>query len=124
MVFIVQPSRTLPACRNGSVWESNPLGALFKPPLGFEDRSPHQRCKHFHCLLYKSRRPERRARVDHCATTPPVRHFCACRGAVVHALHTPYFHGFSECRPPTTAPVLSVAYHVTRDAWHSSSKAA
>src|SRR5215831_10400465 len=30
----------------GSVWESNPQGALFKPPNGFEDRGPHQRCKH------------------------------------------------------------------------------
>ena len=30
----------------GSVWESNPLTALFKPPTGFEDQGPHQRCKH------------------------------------------------------------------------------
>jgi hypothetical protein len=30
----------------GSVWESNPLRALFKPAAGFEDRGPHQRCKH------------------------------------------------------------------------------
>src|SRR5882672_5339794 len=32
--------------KDGSVWESNPLGALFKPPTGFEDQGPHQRCKH------------------------------------------------------------------------------
>ena len=32
--------------RNGSVWESNPLTAFFKPPAGFEDQGPHQRCKH------------------------------------------------------------------------------
>src|SRR5438876_5524765 len=31
---------------NGSVWESNPLTAFFKPPTGFEDQGPHQRCKH------------------------------------------------------------------------------
>src|SRR5437867_6103772 len=31
---------------SGSVWESNPLGAFFKPPTGFEDQGPHQRCKH------------------------------------------------------------------------------
>ena len=30
----------------GSVWESNPLGALFKPPAGFEDQGQHQLCKH------------------------------------------------------------------------------
>ena len=34
------------AIKNGSVWELNPLGALFKPPTGFEDQGPHQRCKH------------------------------------------------------------------------------
>ena len=27
---------------DGSVWESNPHGALFKPPAGFEDRGRHQ----------------------------------------------------------------------------------
>src|SRR5262249_41279657 len=32
--------------QDGSVWESNPLTALFKPPTGFEDQGPHQRCKH------------------------------------------------------------------------------
>src|SRR6516165_4643810 len=32
--------------KSGSGWESNPLGALFKPPTGFEDQGPHQRCKH------------------------------------------------------------------------------
>ena len=31
---------------SGSVWESNPLTAFFKPPTGFEDQGPHQRCKH------------------------------------------------------------------------------
>jgi integrase len=31
---------------NGSAWESNPQRALFKPSTGFEDRGPHQRCKH------------------------------------------------------------------------------
>ncbi len=31
----------------GSVWESNPLRTFFKPPTGFEDQGPHQRCKHF-----------------------------------------------------------------------------
>jgi len=31
---------------SGSVWESNPQGALFKPPTSFEDWGPHQRCKH------------------------------------------------------------------------------
>src|SRR5262249_20853578 len=31
---------------SGSVWESNPLRALFKPSTGFEDQGPHQRCKH------------------------------------------------------------------------------
>lgn len=31
---------------SGSVWKSNPLGALFIPPTGFEDQGPHQRCKH------------------------------------------------------------------------------
>ena len=30
----------------GSVWESNPQGAVFQPPTGFEDQGPHQRCKH------------------------------------------------------------------------------
>ena len=30
----------------GSVWESNPQRALFKPSTGFEDQGPHQRCKH------------------------------------------------------------------------------
>src|SRR5205823_11193133 len=30
----------------GSVWESNPQRALFKPATGFEDQGPHQRCKH------------------------------------------------------------------------------
>src|SRR5947208_4713282 len=32
--------------RSGSVWESNPQRALFKPSTGFEDQGPHQRCKH------------------------------------------------------------------------------
>src|SRR4051794_14516106 len=31
---------------NGSVWESNPLRALFKPPAGFEDQARHQPWKH------------------------------------------------------------------------------
>ena len=31
---------------NGSVWELNPLGALFIPPTGFEDQGHHQVCKH------------------------------------------------------------------------------
>lgn|GEM_PF-452581 len=31
---------------SGNVWESNPLGALFKPPDGFEDHGQHQLCKH------------------------------------------------------------------------------
>src|SRR5437016_12345306 len=35
-----------PGWKNGSVWESNPLRALFKPSTGFEDQGPHQRCKH------------------------------------------------------------------------------
>ena len=26
---------------SGSVWESNPLGALFKPPTGFEDQGEY-----------------------------------------------------------------------------------
>lgn len=30
----------------GSVWESNPLRALFKPPAGFEDQGRRQPCKH------------------------------------------------------------------------------
>lgn len=32
--------------KSGNVWESNPLGALFKPPDGFEDHGQHQLCKH------------------------------------------------------------------------------
>ncbi len=32
--------------QSGSVWESNPQRALFKPSTGFEDQGPHQRCKH------------------------------------------------------------------------------
>ncbi len=32
--------------KSGSVWESNPLRALFKPSCGFEDRGPHQRYTH------------------------------------------------------------------------------
>ena len=35
----------------GSVWESNPLRALFKPATGFEDQGPHQRCKHSQLIL-------------------------------------------------------------------------
>ena len=31
---------------SGSVWKSNPLGALFTPPTGFEDLGRHQPCKH------------------------------------------------------------------------------
>lgn len=31
---------------SGGVWESNPLGALFTPPTGFEDQGRHQPCKH------------------------------------------------------------------------------
>ena len=31
---------------SGSVWESNPLGALFTPPTGFEDLGRRQPCKH------------------------------------------------------------------------------
>src|SRR5262249_1901184 len=31
---------------HGSVWESNPQTAFFKPPTGFEDQGPHQRYKH------------------------------------------------------------------------------
>ena len=36
---------------SGSVWESNPLGALFKPPTGFEDQGHHQVCKHSRRVL-------------------------------------------------------------------------
>src|SRR5260370_37998768 len=36
---------------SGSVWESNPLTAFFKPPTGFEDQGPHQRCKHSRSLF-------------------------------------------------------------------------
>ena len=32
--------------KSGNVWELNPLGALFKPPDGFEDHGQHQLCKH------------------------------------------------------------------------------
>ncbi len=49
----------LPASRStlhdGSVWESNPLTAFFKPPTGFEDQGPHQRCKHSQGRLGASR---------------------------------------------------------------------
>src|SRR5262245_57031425 len=38
--------------RNGSVWESNPLRALFKPSTGFEDQGPHQRCKHSQAAVF------------------------------------------------------------------------
>jgi integrase/recombinase XerD len=38
--------KTAEKTANGSVWESNPLRALFKPSTGFEDQGPHQRCKH------------------------------------------------------------------------------
>jgi hypothetical protein len=31
---------------SGSVWESNPQRALFKPATGFEDQGHHQMCKH------------------------------------------------------------------------------
>ena len=31
---------------SGSVWESNPLTAFFKPSAGFEDQGLHQKCKH------------------------------------------------------------------------------
>ena len=37
--------------RDGSVWESNPQRALFKPSTGFEDQGPHQRCKHSQGML-------------------------------------------------------------------------
>src|SRR5262245_47034339 len=37
---------------SGSVWESNPLRALFKPATGFEDQGPHQRCKHSRSLEF------------------------------------------------------------------------
>ena len=42
---------------NGSVWESNPLGALFTPPAGFEDQGRHQPCKHPQCRGGVCRRP-------------------------------------------------------------------
>ncbi len=32
--------------KSGSVWESNPLRAFFKPPTSFEDWGRHQPCKH------------------------------------------------------------------------------
>ena len=35
-----------PGRKSGSVWESNPQGALFTPPTGFEDQGRHQTCKH------------------------------------------------------------------------------
>ena len=41
---------------NGSVWESNPLGAFSKPHTGFEDQGHHQMCKHFQRRL-SQRRP-------------------------------------------------------------------
>ena len=40
------PSGRRDVNKSGSVWESNPLTAFFKPPAGFEDQGPHQRCKH------------------------------------------------------------------------------
>jgi hypothetical protein len=38
---------------SGSVWESNPQRALFKPSTGFEDQGPHQRCKHSQVLVFQ-----------------------------------------------------------------------
>ncbi len=37
----------------GSVWESNPQRALFKPSTGFEDQGRHQTCKHSQVLILK-----------------------------------------------------------------------
>ncbi len=40
--------------KSGNVWELNPLGALFKPPDGFEDHGQHQLCKHSRNQLDKA----------------------------------------------------------------------
>ena len=52
-----------------SVWESNPLGALFTPPAGFEDQGRHQTCKH----SPRSRTPadpQKHGTFDHSTTLP------------------------------------------------------
>ncbi len=40
--------------KSGSVWESNPQRALFKPATGFEDQGHHQMCKHSRGFFYLS----------------------------------------------------------------------
>src|SRR6516165_2490671 len=55
----------------GSVWESNPQRALFKPATGFEDQGPHQRCKHSR-NPEKTRKPRIFSRSVHCKASPLV----------------------------------------------------